>query len=89
MGKATAKRPTKLSEKLFSIRTSLGCSQNEMARLLGYENETTQSQISAFERGTRIPSLPVLLRYARLAKISTDVLIDDSIDLPKKLGRTV
>ena len=33
----------------------------------------------------REPLLPVLLAYARLAGVSTDVLIDDELDLPAKL----
>ena len=36
-----------------------------------------------FELGTREPPLPVLLAYAKLVDISTDVLIDDSIDFQK------
>jgi hypothetical protein len=35
--------------------------------------------------GTREPSLPTLLKYARSVGISTDVLIDDEIDLPTDL----
>jgi hypothetical protein len=31
----------------------------------------------------REPPYPVLLKYARLARVSTDVLIDDKINLPK------
>lgn len=31
------------------------------------------------------PPLPVLLSYARLVGSSTDVLIDDELDLPGKL----
>ena len=31
------------------------------------------------------PPLPVLLAYAKLAGVSTDVLIDDELDLPAKL----
>jgi hypothetical protein len=46
----------------------------------------SRNYISAFELGTREPPLPVLLAYARLAGISTDVLIDDELDLPKKLS---
>jgi hypothetical protein len=38
-----------------------------------------------FELGEREPSLIVLLRYARAAGVSTDVLIDDELDLPKRL----
>jgi hypothetical protein len=40
--------------------------------------------ISALKLGTREPPLPVLLAYAHLAGISTDVLIDDELDLPEK-----
>jgi len=87
MGKASLRKPARLAEKLSSIRNSLNLSQNELIRNLGFGDEITQSQISAFERGARIPSLPVLLAYARLAGISTDVLIDDEIELPKKLPR--
>lgn len=82
MGQTSTKRPTKLSKKLLAIRNKLDCSQSELMPLLGAENKVTQSQISAFERGARIPSLPVLLRYARLVNISTDILIDDKAELP-------
>lgn len=85
MGKASTERPKKLAKKLLDIRTQLDLSQNELIRAIGYEDEITQSQISAFERGSRVPSLLVLLSYAKLAKISTDILIDDSLKLPDKL----
>lgn len=35
--------------------------------------------------GEREPSLIVLLRYARLAGVSMDVLADDGLDLPARL----
>lgn len=81
MGKASLRKPARLAEKLLAIRNSLNLSQNELIRDLGFGDEITQSQISAFERGTRIPSLPVLLACARLAGISTDVLIDDELEI--------
>jgi transcriptional regulator with XRE-family HTH domain len=81
MGKASLKKPARLAEKLLTIRTSLNLSQNELIRDLGFGDEITQSQISAFERGARIPSLLVLLAYGRLARISTDVLIDDEMEI--------
>lgn len=84
MGKAS-KRPARLAKKLLTIRESLTLYQSQLIVSLGFEGEITQSQISAFERGSRIPSLPVLLAYARLAGISTDTLIDDDLDLPEKL----
>jgi hypothetical protein len=36
--------------------------------------------VSQFEAGRREPVLVVLLAYARLAGVSTDVLIDDKLD---------
>jgi transcriptional regulator with XRE-family HTH domain len=43
------------------------------------------SAVSQYERGTREPPLPVLLRYARLAGVIMDVLVDDEMDLPKRI----
>ena len=83
MGKASIRKPARLAEKLLTIRKALNFSQGELIQALAFGDEITQSQISAFERGSRIPSLPVLLVYARLAKISTDVLIDDELEIPK------
>jgi transcriptional regulator with XRE-family HTH domain len=40
--------------------------------------------VSAYERGAREPDLLVLLRYAKLAHASIDVLVDDMKDLPRK-----
>lgn len=84
MGRYHRQKPTRLAEKLLQVRKQLGLSQNEMIRRLGLENEITQSRISGYELGTREPSLPTLLKYARAARISTDILIDDALDLPNK-----
>jgi transcriptional regulator with XRE-family HTH domain len=46
------------------------------------------TRISEYERGIREPPLPILLRYARLAAVPTEVLIDDDLDLPNKLPGT-
>ena len=85
MGKIPRPKPARLPEKLLQIRASLGLSQNEMIRRLGLSEELYQGSISGYELGTREPPLPVLLKYARLAGISTDLLIDDGIDLPEVL----
>lgn len=85
MGRYSRQKPARLAEKLLHIRTALGLSQNEIIRRLGLNDVLTQSRISGYELGTREPSLPTLLMYARLAGISTDVLIDDEIDLPDRL----
>jgi transcriptional regulator with XRE-family HTH domain len=39
--------------------------------------------ISGYERGTREPDLVTLLRYARLAKVALEILVDDNANLPK------
>jgi transcriptional regulator with XRE-family HTH domain len=85
MGRASRPRPARLAEKLLYIRRSLGLSQNELISLLGFEEELTQDYISAYERGVREPPLPVLLQYARRANVLVEALIDDGLDLPKKL----
>ena len=85
MGRGTRQRPARLAEKLTQIRISLGLSQNEMISRLGLSNELIREAVSAFELGTREPPLPILLRYARVAGISTDLLIDDELDLPERL----
>lgn len=81
MGTRTRPKPECLAKKLKQIRLSLGLSQNEIIEKLGVEETIVRSTISAFERGVREPSYPVLLKYARLGGISTDVLIDDSLEV--------
>lgn len=54
-----------------------------MLRRLGIAEEGYRNYISDFENGVREPSLPVLLKYARLAGVSMDVLVDDELDLPQ------
>jgi transcriptional regulator with XRE-family HTH domain len=83
MGHSPRPRPVRLSEKLLSVRERLGLSQTQMARALGLE--VNYSAISNYEHGTREPSLRVLLKYARLAGVTMDVLVDDDLDLPAKL----
>lgn len=75
-------RALNLPQKLLLIREYLGLSQNELVRQLGLENKITREDISKFERGVREPSLPVLLKYARACGVSTDILIDDEVELP-------
>ena len=78
-------RPERLGEKLRQIRLSLGLSQSELLRRLDAEDLIAYSQISGYETGQREPSLQILLRYARVACVPTEVLIDDELDLPAKL----
>ncbi len=86
MGRVSREKPKRLAEKLLQIRTDLGLSQNQMLEKLGLNDKVFRSAISGYELGTREITLPLLLKYARLAKISTDVLIDDELDLPDNVS---
>ena len=81
MGRTKRETPRKLARKLKQIRDRAGLSQTEIAKKLGVKD---RASISQFESGKIEPPLPVLLRYARLVKASTDVLIDDKLSLPRK-----
>jgi len=85
MGSSPRPKPERLPEKLLAIRLSLELSQDGMLVSLGLAESRYRSAVSGYELGTREPPLPILLRYARLVGISTDVLIDDELDLPAKL----
>lgn len=89
MGKANRPRPARLAEKLLAIRRKLGgsdgLSQNEMLRKLGLEDELERDRISKYERGTLDPPWFVLLRYAEVANVYLERLVDDRLDLPEKL----
>lgn len=76
------RQPKQLARKLLAIRLKLGLSQPEMAKLL--DLQVSYTVISAYERKRepREPDLITLLRYAELVGVSTDVLIDDTKDLP-------
>jgi transcriptional regulator with XRE-family HTH domain len=87
MGIASSLKPKRLPEKLIQIRAALDLSQNEMVGRLGFSEDLTREELSAFERGLRQPPLLVLLRYARCAGVSTDLLIDDETDLPPSIKK--
>jgi transcriptional regulator with XRE-family HTH domain len=85
MGTVQRPKPARLAEKLRTIRTSLGLSQNGMLRHLGLAEDSFRSSISGYELGTREPPLPILLKYAQVAGVCVDVLINDDLNLPEKL----
>jgi transcriptional regulator with XRE-family HTH domain len=85
MGRAARPKPKRLAGKLKQVREALGLSQTEMLRELGLNNEVYYTAVSGYELGTREPPLPVLLRYAKAAGVYVDMLIDDDLDLPKKI----
>jgi transcriptional regulator with XRE-family HTH domain len=81
MGQTRRQKPKRLARKLLAIRQALGVSQPEMARLL--ELKVAYTVVSGYEPGKQEPDLLILLKYARLARVSSEVLIDDQLDLPK------
>jgi transcriptional regulator with XRE-family HTH domain len=85
MGKGKRERPAQLGSKLLEIRRKLTLSQNQMLRHLGLNDKLTREEISAYERGVREPSLLTILKYAQVAGVYVDSLIDDNVDLPEEL----
>ncbi len=85
MSKVPRPKPKRLPKKLKQIRQSLNLSQNELLKMLGIADEYNRSVISGYELGTKEPPLPIILKYARLVAISTDVLIDDELKLPNSI----
>lgn len=85
MGTNPRLKPERLSSKLLEIRIALGLSQTEMLYRLGLEDLISYKQISKYETGKGEPMLVILLQYARVAGVSTDVLIDDELNLPARL----
>jgi transcriptional regulator with XRE-family HTH domain len=79
----------RLGEKLLEIRVALGLSQSEMLRRLGYEESVYYTRISDYERGNRVPPLPLVLEYARAAGVHMEDIVDDELDLPAKLPGNV
>ena len=85
MGAKARPKQKALGGKLLQIRNSLGLSQTDMLKRLGAENLISYKQISKYETGVTEPPLVILLKYARVVNVSTDVLIDDDLKLPNKL----
>ena len=82
MARGARLKPKRLAQKLVQIRDMLGLSQNGIIERLGVD--LTQNRISEYETGKGEPPLPILLLYARAVNVSTDVLIDDELDLPAR-----
>ena len=83
------KRPTsddvkieRLGEKLRAIRQQAGLSLDQMGAQLGRSEKGRRSRVREWETGLRTPDLVTVLRYARFAGISTDILLDDTLELP-------
>jgi transcriptional regulator with XRE-family HTH domain len=87
MGKKARMRQERLAEKLLQIRLALGLSQTEMLKRLGFEDQLDYKRISEYELGRNEPPLAVLLKYARVAGVHMEDLVDDEVDLPANLPK--
>ncbi len=82
MGSAKRLRPERLGEKFLAIRQKFNFSLSQMAEKLSDKKITLRrTDISKYELNQREPNLFILLRYARLADVSVESLIDDEADL--------
>jgi transcriptional regulator with XRE-family HTH domain len=79
MGTQPRNRPKRLAEKLLQIRKTLGLSQSEIAKAVGIT--TGAARVSEFERDLREPCMVTVLRYARLARVKMETLVDDNLEL--------
>ena len=73
-----AKQPKLVAEKLLAIREKLGLSRLQLASLLRFYKPV---RIAEYERGVREPELIVLLNYAKVGRISLDVLANENLEL--------
>ena len=63
----------------------LGLTQDEMAARLGLSGQAGRVYVSKFERGEAEPPLKLLLVYGQLAGVYVEAIIDDDVDLPRRL----
>ena len=72
---------TDFSTRLRELRLSKGLRQEQVAKLVG----VNKSAISTYENNTRQPSFEILVRLAKLYRVSTDYLLGQteiySVDL--------
>lgn len=83
--------PKRMGEKLLSIRRSLNKTQAQMLDALNEHGEfstLTQNVISDYEKNRREPPPLVLYAYGKIANVYIDVLVDDEVELPKKIPAT-
>ena len=65
-----------IGSKIKELRTDQKMTQTEFAQRLG----VTKSSISSYENGSRLPSYDILIKMARIFKVSTDLLLGQADD---------
>ena len=78
MGQRRRTKLKRLTEKLLAIRQKLGLTQCQLATLLQFDKPV---RIAQYECGVRRPELIVLLDYAKVGRISFDMLANDNVAL--------
>jgi transcriptional regulator with XRE-family HTH domain len=77
--------PTKLGRKLKAIREHLELTDEQLIERLDCPSvPLNRGNIDKYEKNLREPPSIVLLRYARLAGVPSEVIIDDAVDLELK-----
>ena len=86
MGRGKREQPVRIGEKVRRIREQMGLTQEAMYAALSEQGiKIHLGYVSLYEIGERVPSLLVTLAYARAEGVSSDVLIDDKLELPERL----
>jgi transcriptional regulator with XRE-family HTH domain len=86
MAKKLLDVPKRMGEKIKDIRLKMGLTQEQMYKLLVDRGAKIHlGYIGLYENDDRLPSHMVTLAYSRAVGISTDVLIDDALELPAKI----
>jgi hypothetical protein len=60
-----------------------------MLKRLGYDESILYTRISDYELSKRVPPLPLILQYARVAGAHMEDIVDDELDLPERLPGNV
>lgn len=81
MGRSARTKPARLAEKLTRIRLALDLSQDQMVEWIDLDEVPGRQYVSGYELGTREPTLTVLLRISRLARVPLENMIDDELDV--------
>lgn len=66
----------KINEKIYTLRKKFGWSQDELAEKLSVSRQS----VSKWETGDSVPESAKLLEIAKIFSVSTDYLLDDSME---------
>lgn len=73
----------RFGEKLRTLRRRHGMTTIELATALGYAN---YGYISLLEQGKKMPTVPFVLKAAKLFNVTTDQLLQDELEVEAERG---